>query len=246
MKRLICLIGVIALSGCGTLVPKQVEFFQDKVEKFPEPSPALREIQKQAVYRAMEVAAKTSEAANAENASTNVTVPAQETRVITEAVAVSMGPPLKPAVVSTPVLATKLETAVAKQDAKVEEFKQENNANAGKKIEGTGLVKIPYLWWIGGIIGVGLVVFFVGKLALTAFATANPVAAVGLNVVNAAQSVVTKGFAQLVKGGEDFKGWVEKEVQDAGLQEKILAAFRTTHKQAQDSDVQGTIRAMTA
>ena len=127
----------------------------------------------------------------------------------------------------------------------MEKFDKANDAVEGKKIEGTGLVRVPYLLWIGGFL-VGLVVlFFVGKLALTAFAVTNPGASVGLNVVNAAESVLVKGFSQVVQGGENFKSWVESEITDSGLKTKILAAFQSEQQKAQDQSVQNTVAAIT-
>lgn len=247
MTKWLSLLVVLALTGCGTLVPKRVEFFQDKVEPFPEQTAYAKELQRQLVQRLEQKTGEVVVAAVEEKASTNVVAPAKESHRLAVAEAVFVGPPVKPApeTVSSPVLAAKMETAVAKLDRKVEEFKKDNNENVGKKIEGTGLVSIPYFYWVGGILLVVVIVFFIGKLLLSAAAAANPGAAIGLNVVNAATSVISKGFSQLVKGGEDFKTWVEKEVQDAGLKQKILDAFQSTHMKAQDKDVQDTVRAVT-
>lgn len=247
MKRAAFLAVLLTLVGCSTLVPKKVEFFQDKVQAFPEQSAALREVEKQAIYRARDKAAEVVVAAVTENASTNVVAPAQEVARVTQAIATVEGPPLKPAPpeVSTTNLAIRLETAVAKFDKKVEAFKADNNENIGKKIEGTGLVQISYFYWVGGIVVGLLILFAVGKLLLTAASVANPGAAVGLNLLNATGALATKGFSQVVKGGEEFKAWVEKEIQDSGVKQKILDAFQSTHKQAQDKDVQDVIRSIT-
>lgn len=229
------------------MVPKQVEFFQDKVQKFPEQSPALRELERQAIYRAHEKASETVQVAIAEKASTNVVKPAKEVEKLTEAVATVTGPPKKQpdTNVASEAIAIKLESSVAKFNEKVEEFKAENNENVGKKIEDTGLIKVGYIWWVGGVLAVVFVLWMVIKVALSALAASNPLASLGLNAVHAASGVVSKGFAQLVKGGEDFKSWVEKEVSDPAVKQKILDAFRITHMQAQDSDVQNTVQALT-
>ena len=247
MSKTVLIALSLLLAGCGTLVPKKVEFFQDKVEPFPEHKAYAVELQRQLVHRLQEKSNETVEAALIEKASSNVIAPAKEVKRLADAEAVFVGPPLKPVPASTPsaVVAEKLETAVAKLDQKIEEFKADNNENSGKKIEGTGLVQIGYFYWVGGIIGALLLIFFLGKMALSIAALVNPGAAVGLNVVNAASSVVAKGFSQLVKGGENFKSWVETEVQDAGLKEKILKEFQSTHMQAQDKDVQDTVRSLT-
>lgn len=244
-----CTITLAALlTGCGTLVPKQVEFFQDKVEKYPEPSPALREQMRQAVYRAHEKATEVVQVAVKEQASTNIVTPAKEVEKLTEAVSFSLGPPENPPMIGmvSEEIAYKLEKSVARLNTKIENFKADNNENIGKKIEGTGIVQIPYIWYIGGILAAVFLLFVVGKIALTVMAAANPAATIGLGVVNAAQSVVTKGFSQLIKGGENFKNWVNKEISDPALKDQVLAAFRATHQQAQDFDVQSTVRAVTS
>jgi hypothetical protein len=248
MKQLAAIILAVLLTGCGSMIPKKVEFFQDTVAKYPEPSPALREQMRQAVYRAHDKAAVTVRAAVAENASTNVIAPAKEVERLTESVSFSLGPPEDPPMrgVTSEAIAFKLERSVAKLNEKIEDFKTDNNVNTGKKIEGTGLVQISYVWYVGGILAAICLLFIAGKIALTLFAAANPAAAVGLGVVNVAQAVVTKGFSQLIKGGENFKNWVEKEVSDPAVKQKVLEAFRATHKQAQDFDVQSTVRAVTS
>lgn len=245
MRRIFAALMVLALTGCGTLMPKRVELFQDKVQPFPEQKEYAFELQRQLVQRIQQKSNDTVVAAVAEQASTNVVAPAKEVARMADAQAIFVGPPAKPATVQSEVLAVKVETAVAKLDRKIDEFKKESNANAGKKIEDTGLVRVPYFYWIGGVILVVAIIFFVGKLLLSAAAVANPGAAIGLNVVNAASSLVAKGFSQLVKGGEDFKDWVSKEVQDTGLKQKILDAFKTAQMKNQDTDVQSTVQAIT-
>lgn len=237
----------LLVSGCSTFIPKKVELFQDKVQPFPEQSPALIELERQAVYRAHDRIGEAIVAATVEGSSTNVVIPAKEAEKLTEAVATVIGPPKKPAsdFTSSEVLAVRLETAVAKLNNQIRDFRIENNENAGKKIEGTGLIQVPYILWTGGTILFLMVLFFIGRLVLSVLAVANPTASVGLNMVNAAQAVVAKGFSQLVKGGEEFKKRIEKEIDDPALKQKILDAFRVEHQHAQDSDVQRTIETIT-
>lgn len=234
-----------ALTGCGTLIPKRVEFFQDKVHAFPESSAKQDELQRQAAQRANETAKATLEAALAYQAPASIYSSARETELLTGAVSASVGPPLSPSGEPSSELATELRSAIARLNRKIEDFKADNNENAGKKIEGTGLVSVPYFAWIGGIALVAFIGFHVLKLALSAAAVANPGAAVGLGVVNAGAHVVSKGFGQLVQGGETFKEWVEKEIGDSGVKEKILAAFQHAHTTSQDQDVQQVVQQIT-
>jgi len=242
---LIAIFLALAVAGCGTLIPKKVEFFQDKVKAFPEQSAKLRELEREAVYQSHEKATETVVAALKEQVTTNVLAPAQDTMKLTEAALVAAGPPEKIPTLLPVELAQKVENAVGDYNQTVAKFAKQDDKNAGKKIEGTGLIQVSYFAWIGGIALVIIIALFVGKLLLTGAAVANPGAAIGLNVVNAAQSVLTSGFSQLVKGGEEFKDWVTKEVSDSGLQKKILDAFQTSHMKNQDQQVQNVVAAMT-
>lgn len=233
------------LTGCSTLVPKKVEFFQDKVHVMPVETDYSKQLEKQLVQRLQQETAKTVVAAVAEKASTNILDPAQAAARLALAESLVVGPPETPSTLPSGALAAKLETTAAKLDTKIEEFRKANDGNRGKKIEGTGWFQVSYLGWVGGILALVLLLFFVGKLVLTVLAAANPGAALGLNVVNGMGSLATKGFSQLVKGGEEFKGWVKKEVTDGALQQKILDNFRTAQKAAQDQDVQNAILALT-
>lgn len=247
-KRLFLTLALAALvAGCSSLVPKKVEFFQDKVEKFPEQPSKLVELERQAIYRAHESAKETVVAAVAENASTNVVTPAKATEQLTEAVAVALGPPVSPPSKTEPAekLAAKLETAVAKFERKIDDFKKDSDENVGKKIEGTGMIQVGYFYWVGGIVLVLIVLFVLAKLALSAAAMVNPGAAIGLNVLNGAGAVAAKGFAQVIKGGEEFKKWIGKEISDSGLRDKILSEFQNHQMKAQDSDVQNVVQAIT-
>lgn len=244
-KFLASLLAATLLVGCSSVVPKKVEFFQDKVESYPSPKESTRQLEKQLVQRMHQKAAETVQAAVAENASTNVVTPAREVERLAAAEAVVVGPPETPATIASEALAVKLETAIAKFDTKVEAFKAANNENIGKAIEGTGVFQFSYIGWVGGILAVLFVLFFVGKLLLSVAALANPGAAVGLNVVNGLGAIAAKGFSQLVKGGEEFKSWVNKEVQDADLKERILDGFMSSQMKAQDSDVQNAVMSVT-
>lgn len=242
MKKIILLLALSSFifTGCG-LIPKNVEFFQSKVHKFPAFTPSQAEYQKQAAGLAKQKASETLDAALATGASTNVVAPARETEKLTDAVSTSLGPPVTPAT-NTDSAVANLQKAVAKLDQKIEAFKQESDKNAGKKIEGTGLISIPYFAYVG-VIGLLIFVFWhLAKTALTVASAANPGAAVAVGGMNVAGSVAAKGVAQLVAGGEEFKAWVEKEVSDAGLKQKILDAFTSAHKTAQDGDVQAIVK----
>jgi hypothetical protein len=245
MKPLLPLIVLsLCLTGCS-LIPKKVELFQDKVRKFPEPPAALTEYQKEAALRAKQKAAETVTAAVSNGAPVEITAPAKETEKLTDIVATSLGPPRHEAT-DTDEIVAKLQSSIAKLDQKIEAFKHSNDENAGKKIEGTGLVQVPYFAWLG-IVALGIVVLWhLGKLALTAASIASPASApatmVGLGVMDAAQSTVTKGFSQLVAGGQDFLKWVDTKFKGLPLAQEIQDAFIASHKENQDKDVQTVVK----
>lgn len=245
MRALIASLLILGLAGCGTLIPKKVELFQDKVKQYPEYSEYARQLEKQLAQRLQQKTAQTVEAALETQASTNVVVPAREAERLAIANAVVVGPPEKPATIPSEALAVKVESTAGKLDSKIDDFKKGNNENEGKKIEGTGIFQVPYFAWVGGIMALVALLYFAGKIALNVAAMVNPGAAVGLGVVNGLGAIAGKGFAQVIKGGENFKKWVTAEIKDADIQKKVLDAFRVEQERAQDSDVKNAVVSVT-
>jgi hypothetical protein len=130
---------------------------------------------------------------------------------------------------------------MAKLDNRVTDFAKENDESAGKKIENSGWLQIPYFAWTGGVLVVLLVGWYILRTVAGAAALANPGAAVGVGAMNVAGSVVSKAFQQVVKGGEEFKDWVGKEISDPALKQKVLDAFMSLHKESQDADVKNLV-----
>lgn len=243
---------VLAFSGCS-LIPHKVEFFQDKVHKVPELTNSQREVEKQAALAAKFKASETLTAAIAENSSTNVVAPATETAKLTDVVSEMVGPPAKPATVDTDRLVQEVRSALAKQDAKLESFKRANDENAGKKIEGTGWLQIPYFVYVGLVALVILVAWHLLHTVLTGLqvaGVANPAlgaaGGVGSALMGGIESGFGKAFSQVVKGGEAFKDWMGKEVEDPALRQKILDGFKAAHQKAQDESVQTVVKAVTS
>jgi hypothetical protein len=242
------LVVVLGLTGCvGSMVPKRVEFFQDKVKAFPEQSEKLRELERQAIYQSHEKATETVVAALKENATTNVVAPARDTMKLTQAAMVAAGPPEKlPDPNNVTNLVTAVEQGVGKYNLKVEKFAKNSDENVGKKIEGTGLIQVPYLLWVGGVVLFFIILYTVLKIVLAGASLANPGAAVGYAGLNIAEGLAKKGFHQVVTGCEEFKDWVKKEFSgDQSLQSKLLETFRVLQMGAQDKDVQTTIKSIT-
>lgn len=225
----------LLFQGCA-LIPKPVEFFQKKVKSFPDATTKHVEIQKEVAQRAKQAAEETFVQSIKENSSPTLRLQARDAAVLTDAVSGSLGPPESPSAKPAPELAVSLGSQVAKHDNKVQAFAEANEKLEGKKVEGTGALSIPYFIYVGGIV-LALVVFWhLAKTALTVASLANPGAAVGVAGMNVAGSLLSKGFHQLVSGGNAFKEWA-KENFDPVVSAKITEAFDAAHKETQDQDV---------
>lgn len=234
----------LLFTGCGSLIPKPVEFFQDKVHKVPVATQAQKELQREAAQKANERASDTLHAALVEGSSTNVVCPAVDAEKLTAVVAESVGAPAKPtANLETDKLVADLRAQLAKLEKKMDAFAAENNKDAGKKIEGTGAISIPYFLYAGGIALLLIILWHLAKTALTVAAAANPGAAVGVGAMNVAGTLAGKGFTQVVNGGKDFLAWVDKEL-DPAVKQKVADAFVAAQKQAQDSDVKTVVKSL--
>ncbi len=250
MKRfLAALMAAALLSGCS-LIPKPVELFQDKVKTVPEKRQADKEIQRQVAQRAEEKARETYGAALTTFADPTVVLPAAETVLLTDAVSESVGPPVHPASPNkaTEDLVRELRTSIAKLEQRLDAFKADNNENAGKKIEGTGLFQIPYFVWLGGFLVLGFIGFIVLAVlwtALKAFAMTNPPVQLGVQAAQLGAGFLKRTLSEVVAGGEKFKEKIVSEVEDPELQEKIKTLFRTEHEKAQSDDAKNLIQIMT-
>jgi len=240
MKKLISVLSLsLLLCGCG-IIPKRVEFGQDKVKAFPVLKASDKEVQRQVAQRAALKTEETLRAAIKTDAAPEVVKPATEATVLSESVASSLGPPLSPAPAELPSekLAAKLDKSVAKFNERVEDFKESNNENAGKKIEGTGFLQVPYFVYLGGVlllIFIGFILFKIAKAAASTYLNAQTGGAFGLG---------QKAIRQVVSGGNVFKEWLGKEVPEltAEVRAKIETLFHDAHLQEQDEDVKLLIK----
>jgi hypothetical protein len=244
MKKIalvVLIASLVASAGCS-LIPKKVEFFQDKVHQVPAPTQKQKELQREAAQKANEKASDTLHAALAEGSSTNILAPAVETEKLTAVVAESVGAPAKPtANIQTDALIADLRGQIAKLEKKMDSFTVENNENAGKKIEGTGAISVPYFVYAGGFVLIIFVGWHLAKTALTVASAANPGAAVGVGAMNIAGNLAGKGLNQVVTGSKEFLTWVGKEL-DPVVAAKVTDAFGAAQNKAQDKDVQIVVK----
>lgn len=245
MRLVLIALMAALLTGCGTLIPKKVELFQDKVERFPDRKSKEREIQRQAAERAARDTRQVVESAIDDGASTNVLRKAKDAAVLTDAVSDSIGPPLSPSEEPAEQLADKLDHSTAALNERMDSFKKDNDGNVGKKIEGTGLIQVSYFAWLGGFLGLAFLGYLALKVITVLGGAANPAVGLGLNVLNMGSAGVAKAFSQVVKGCKAFKQSVDKEIEDPAVREKVMSLFKAAHNKAQDEGTRQTIDYLT-
>lgn len=244
MRLTILILSLAFLTGCS-LWPKRVEYFQDKVKPVPEESLAHQELRKEASLYVSKKTAQITIAAIKENASTNVIIPSLEANVVASSLSGSLGKPIAPWTKQGGELAAKLDYKDAKLDIALEEFKQDNNKNTGKAIEGTGLFSMGYFTQF-------IILFFIGGLvwiAIKVLSVLNPTIGIGSSIIAGGTRAVAKftgkALKEVVEGGEEFKKKIENEFEDPETQEKIKELFRQSQVEKQSRDVQDAVKKLT-
>lgn len=237
----------ITLAGCGSLLPKKVEFGQRKVQAVPElPDKAVDHQRQAAEY----VAAKTEEtkdAALATDADKSVLVPAVQAATVASVLSESLGPPLlafKPRVEtnSAPELATILRTDQAKLNKAVAKYSNTVEKDVGKKIEGTGWLQVGYFSYL---IGIGVLVLLAYG-AVKIYGMINPGVGLGVNAVTGvAGAAIHKGFSELVAGGEAFVQYVKNSPLTADTKAYVQSLFVQAHTSNQSPDTQKIVNQLT-
>ncbi len=230
------------LAGCGTLIPKKVEFFQKKVKAVPEKTASDLETERQAAYAASLAARLTVNEVIKNNDPAAVVTPAKDTEALTAAVSTSLGPPQT--IPDGPVtnLANRVTENKAELDRKVARYADKIEPLVGKKIEGTGLIRVPYFVYLGAI----ALVIFLAWTALKLYGAVNPIVGLGTNVVGRVSgSVLSGAVAELSKGGELFKEKVMNSELTAEIKSKVLDLFSHAHVQAQDKSTQDLVKTLT-
>ena len=138
-----------------------------------------------------------------------------------------------------------MEATLAKLNSRIDDFREDNDRDVGKKIEGTGFLQVPYFVWLLIVAAVGFVgIIILGVLwtALKAYGMSNPPVALGLQAVELGGKATAKLASQLVKGGESFKDRIEKTITDSKVKEQVLGLFSSAHKEAQSPENQAVIK----
>lgn len=242
MRYLGILTVCLMLTGCG-LIPKKVEFGQDKVKAVPVESVRQEEFERKAVALAGAKARVAEQIATVDGS--QAATPAAEAAELSEAVSRSLGPPAKPWEGEVLELVTRLDREVAKLNKRLDNYREDVAPNVGKKIEGTGWFQISYIKWLGILFGCAVVAIVLGKTGLRLVSLMYPQVGIGLNAVSATADLVRKGFSSVVQAGEEFKSGLDKVVEDPQVAQAVKDLFRSVQMGNQDRDVQDLIRTIT-
>lgn len=242
MKKLLALLPlVLALTGCS-LLPKKTEFFQRKVKAFPEVSDSAKETQRKAAAYVAQKTEETKVLAVDTKASTNVVNSAQDAAQVAQALSGSLGPPASPWTKPAPALAQKLDSQHADYNEDLRDYAKHVDKDTGKKIEGTGLVRIGYftMW------GIGLGIVFLLFAALKIYGMINPVVGAGTAIAQrVGGALIGRGFHEVVQGGEAFKDFVANSELTQEVKAKVLDLFTRAHKENQSRDIQALVSKIT-
>lgn len=233
---------IMAVPGCG-LFPKNVEFFQKKVEAVPTKSAKQLEKEKQAAQYVNVKVNEARDAALQDGASTNVITPITDAKLVSYALTTSLGPPQVPWQDSSAELSRLLLKEISNLNTKLDKYTDRVEKLEGKKIEGTGLIQMGYFTYIGGIFIVGLIAY----MGLKLYGSINPAVGVGLGLFERISgSVAKKAVKQVVAGNEAFKDVIDNIVTDASLRDTLLEEFRKAQTSKQDESIQNIIRLATS
>lgn len=247
LTKTIAVVAVASLlAGCGTLIPKKVELLQKKVQAVPDKNSAQRELERQVVQRIEEKTEQALEAAVYTGAAPSVADPIEDANTAAEALGRSVGPPKSASTDVTLELARKMDVAVAKLNEKLDDYRADNRELEGKKIEGTGLLQVPYFVWLGGVLVFGFFALIALKVVAALAGAANPMVGAGLGAVKIGAGAVGKALTGVVKGGEKFKDNLSK-MSDLpnDVRDKVLDLFRAAHAEKQDEDTKDLIWKLT-
>lgn len=235
--RVVTLLLPILLSGC-TLIPKPVEYFQDRVQPAPEYGPAADESLRQAAKLAATRAEDTERAAIATDADPAVLNPAQDTSRLTGAVSARLGPPVSPWQGEIDSLIARMNKQQARLERELASYRESIRSNVGKPIEGTGAIRLPYFGHL--LLVLALAVAAWGVLRIVA--AVNAPVSVGLKTIQGSSRFLGRSLAEVVEAGQDFKNRLRNRFRDQpDLAESILDDFRDAHRTSQSRDVQRVV-----
>ncbi len=231
---------VFCLTGCN-IIPKRVEYFQDRVQPVPERTPQADESLRQAARLAADRAAATERAALSTAAAPEVIQPASDTASLTSAVSAQVGPPAKAWQGDANALIARMDAQEASYRRELETYRAEVRELAGKKIEGTGVIQVGYFTHLLILAAIMAVAWLILKIV----AITNAPVSVGLKTIEGGSKFLGRAFSELVEAGQDFKTRLKQRLADnPDLLESILTDFKTAHQSSQSRDTQKAVVAV--
>lgn len=228
----------LLMAGC-TLIPKNVEYFQKKVQPVPVHGQAANETLKQAAALAADRARVTVDAALAAQVPPEVMDPAMDTRELTEAVSDRIGPPRDPWAGDIRKLTSRMDKQEAALDLKLAAYQEKIRDLVGQKVEGSGSIQMGYFTHL---ILVGALVMM-GWIVLKAVAAANAPVQVGVNAVKMGSRAAQKALVEIVEGGQAFKRKLAEEFDPESV-DRIRKIFTQAHLETQSRDTHATVKAL--
>ena len=222
MKKfpLILALSLTLFSGCA-LWPSQVEFFQKKIQAVPVLSDAGKNRQKQAAA---------------------VLADEYPTNNLAEALSESLGPPSRPFTGDPDRLADSLLRDLAVLDNNIQSYAERVDPLAGKKIEGTGLIKIGYFTMLACVAGLFALLWFGVKI----YGIFNPIVGTAAGVIGrVASSTLSTAASEVVSGGEQFLHWVGTSDIPAEVKSWITSTFKVAQQTAQSPATQTLVKQLT-
>jgi hypothetical protein len=233
---IVCL--CILLSGC-TLIPKPVEYFQDKVRPVPERSEASEESLRQAARLAASRAADTERAALTTEAAPQVLAPARDTAILTGTVSTRLGPPSEPWRGEIEALVARMDAQEASYQRDLSTYRAQVQENLGRPIEGTGAIQVGYFTHLLILAAI----FAVAWMIVRIIAIFNTPVAVGLKTVEGGSRFLGRALAEVVEGGQEFKERLRNLLADQPeMAERLAGEFRDAHRASQNRDTQSVVR----
>lgn len=231
-----------SLSGCG-LIPKRVEFFQDKVKAVPVITEKQKEHQKQAAQYVADQLEIAKTVAVQKGADPDVVSPVDNANGVAHSLSTSLGPPLAPWPDTSTNLVNSLNHDGAKHQEALDKYAKDVQKDVGHKIEGTGLFSFSYFTYVGMFLGLGALVWF----GLKIYGSINPAVGLGVNTVGGvASKVLSKGFSEVVAGGEAFKTYLSNSGLSQDVKDYVSSLFVQAHTSNQSQDVQKLVTTLTA
>lgn len=235
------LLAATLCSGCA-LFPKDVEFFQKKVKPVPELSDSARERQREAAdYAAREI--HDARQAQLRGDQTNAVSHVNNADRVAGALSQSMGPPLSPYTGRPDKIASRILHDQAELNEDLQSYSDRTDTLAGKKIEGTGLIRMGYFTFVGLVIGFFALIW----VGLRIYGIFNPVVGGATGIIGrVAASTLHTGFTELVDGGQQFLQWVKDSQFPAETKQWIENTFKLAHQTQQSPATQGVVDKLTA